>query len=369
MIRILHIIWSAHFGGIGKLVLDLATTQLKDSEIQLGILICKKEGEFLEKFQEARLNCHFLYLNNGYDISPWKYLNALRIFRGYDILHFHGFNLFLAVCAGISRKKIIYTEHGLFGFGRKRNRADYIKAFFLKRFLNCSVDYISFVSQFTKRIAEKRYGLDGIEKSVIYNGIALKKDPIFCNGIEETILERIHGKFILGTTSRFAGFKRIDRLIQAFADFQINKDTVLLLVGDGILKDELERLVKQKGLSDKTIFTGFRCNIRVFQSLMDVCVFPSENEPFGLVAVETLSLGKPTIVFKDDGGIVEVVGDFSQDDVIEDIPHLVQRLERYYKNRNEIICLSQSRIEYSRRFDIYNMVAQFKNIYEGLHHC
>lgn len=74
----------------------------------------------------------------------------------------------------------------------------------------------------------------------------------------------------------------------------------------------------------------------------------------------------PAIVFEDGGGIVEVAGGFSQDDVVGDIPHLVRRLEYYYENRGETTTLSHDCIGYSRKFDIRNMVSQFKTVYEGL---
>lgn len=344
------------------MVLDLATTQSKHPELHIEILFCKQEGEYLDKFREAGINCHFLQLNSGYDVSPWKYLRALRIFRGHDILHFHHFNPLLMLCGVISGKWMIYTAHGFPG-RQKMKWTDHMEVFFLKKILNSYVAYITFNSQFTKQRVEKLYGLDAVRRSVVYNGISFEKEPQTFTGIEESILQKTRGKFIIGTTSRFVGFKRIDRLIQAFSDFQKNKDSVLLLVGDGPLRNELEQLIKQLRLTDKSIVTGFRPNVQEFQGMMDVCVFPSENEPFGLVAVEALSLGKPVIVLKDGGGITEVVGGFSKDDVVEDLPHLVHRLEYYYNNKNEMH-LSQDRINYAEKFNIDNMVTQFTAIYK-----
>lgn len=366
IIRILHILGSAHFGGIERLVLDLANVQAEDCKLSTDVLFLQKGGEFLDNFLEAGLQCHFAHLRSGYDLSICKYFRIFRIFRQYDILHIHSFNIFVSGCAVMSGKKIFYTEHGLFGFGRKKTWTDPIKAFFLKRFLNNHVDYITFNSKFTKRIAENRYRLDNVESSIVYNGIAFEKELAFPPEIEG-ILNQIRGKFVVGTTSRFAGVKRIDRLIEAFKKFhRNNKDTILLLVGDGPLRDDLQRLIKHLGLSEQTIFTGFRENVREFQNLMDVCVFPSENESFGLVAVETLSLGKPTIVFKDGGGIVEVVGGFSQHDVVEDIPDLVEMLQYYYNNRNEISSLLPDRIRYAQQFDVRNVRSEFQTIYERL---
>lgn len=370
-IKIVHVLYSTRFGGIEKLVLDLTATLSKNPTTNIGILFGSEngEGEFLDKFKQTGLMLYFASLKSGYDVSPWKYFAITSILRKYDIVHFHSFNPFLAFCAQMSHKKIVYTEHGNFGFGRKKTWADHMKTFFLRRFLNSHVDYISFNSQFTKQVAEKRYGLDGVGRTVVYNGIALEKDHISYTGIEKSILQKIRRKFIVGTTSRFAGFKRIDRLIRGFADFQRNKDAVLLLVGDGVLRDELEQLTKRLKLSDKVFFTGFRHNVREFQNLMDVCVFPSENEPFGLVSVETLSLGKPTVVFKDGGGIVEVVGGFSQDDIVGDIPQLVERLELYFYKRDEITKNAQRRKEYSRKFNINNTAVEFNAIYKQILLC
>jgi len=366
MIHVLHILWAAHIGGIERLVLDLATAQSKNPKIHVDIFFGKRVGDFLLKFQESGFKCHSAYLKSGFDLSPWKYFGTLRVFQNYDILHFHNFNPLLFVSAELSGKRIVYTEHGNFGFGRRKTWRDSTKNFFLKRFLNYCVDYISFNSQFTKQIAENRYGLKSVPRAVIYNGIAFKNVAQSMNITEDHIIEKIRNKFIIGTIARFVGYKRIDRLIEAFTDFQEDKNTILLLVGDGILRGELERLTKELKISDKTIFTGFRLNVQEFVKLMDVCVFPSENEPFGLVAIEALSLGKPAIVFKDGGGFVEVVSGFSQENVVEDISDLVQRLEYYYKNRDEIIEYSQNRIFYAMKFDISNMADQFSNIYETL---
>ena len=145
----------------------------------------------------------------------------------------------------------------------------------------------------------------------------------------------IADKFVVGTSSRFVGVKRIDRLIQGFALFAKDKnDVVLMLVGDGILKNQIEMWVKDQDIQSKTLLTGFQSAVRSYQNSMDVCVFSSQNEAFGLVAVETLGLGKPTIVFKDAGGMLEIVENEFNEDIVEDEQQLCSRLNYYYKNRH-----------------------------------
>jgi len=331
-------------------------------------MVCKGAGgDFIYEFKQLEVDLHFLNLINGYDLGISKYLKAYSLFREYDILHFHTFNPFLAVLAVRSKRKMIYTEHGVFGFGRKKKLSDYFPFYknVLVYFLNNKVHYISFNSEFTRRIAQYRYGLKSVRSSVIYNGIDFSD---LATGIEmPTVMKnRIKGNFIVGTTSRFAGFKKIERLIEGFSIFQEGRDCLLFLVGDGVSRRDLERKVTECGISEKTVFTGYQSNVRSYQAAMDVCVFPSQNEPFGLVAVETLSLGKPTIVFNDGGGIVEVVGKFDGDDVVDGIDSLVGRLKHYYDRRNGTDPLRKDRVEYAKRFDIKILESNFSDIYREI---
>jgi glycosyltransferase involved in cell wall biosynthesis len=368
MIRVLHILWTANFGGIERLVLDLSSVQKSDTETEAAILFGKErgEGEFLNEFRNAGLKCHFLKLNSGYDLSFWKYLEAIRIFKQYDILQFNSFNPFLALCAVISGKKILYAEHGFFGFGKRKTWADRAKTLLNRRFLNSYVDCVSFNSEFTGRNALERYGLAGVRKSVVYNGIALRDKRYPSNEAEGPLFNNLKEKFVVGTSSRFVESKRMDHLIHAFSTFQKGKETVLLLVGDGPLRDMLEKMSKENGIHDKTIFTGYKSNVMDYQNLMDVCAFPFRNESFGLVAAETLSLGKPTIVFTDGGGIVEVAGGYSKSDVVEDVKGLIKRLEYYHSNRNEIHDRAEERINYAMKFDIMRTAREYNAVYEEL---
>jgi glycosyltransferase involved in cell wall biosynthesis len=277
----------------------------------------------------------------------------------------HSFNPFLATSAVASGRPIVYTEHGNFAFGRKIGMTDILKSKLLKLFLNSYVDYITFNSEFTQKISENRYGLGNVPRSVIYNGVDIDGITRPPNQIENTIARLLSGKFVVGTSSRFVGFKRIDRLIDAFAEFQHDKpDTMLLLVGEGVLRSELERRVRNLKISEKIIFAGYRSNVFDYQRKMDVCVFPSETEPFGIAAVETLLLGKPTLISADGGGLVEVVGGFSHDDVANDVRAMADRLNYYYCHRDQIDGRAGERMKYASKFNIEDTADQFLRIYQ-----
>ncbi len=358
MIKVLHIIWSVNFGGIEKLVFDLSVEQQSTGD-DCGILIGSSEkGEFFQRFETSGIPCYFLGLSNGYDFNLKKLINAHKTICKYDILHFHSFNPIIAGCGILSRKKIVYTVHSVPG-RRKKKRSDFVKERLLKIFLNIFVDFITFNSHFTKKITVKNHVLKKKKLAIVYNGIDFPNRDHQLTSIDNLSSH----DFVIGTTSRFAEFKRIDRLIKAFKEFQNKKDTVLVIAGDGSLGNSYKKLVVELGISHKTIFTGFVQNVHAYQNRMDVCVFPSVNEPFGLVAVESLSLGKPVIVFSDGGGLVEIIEDVSNDDIVDSVSELSNRLEYYYNNKELLKADAPIRVEYTKKFSIKTMAESLNTIY------
>ena len=363
MIRVVHIVWSDGFGGILTLVNDLTTAQAKQKDLSVEIFLCKTPDNGSEQAFKFAVPCHYGDLKKGSDVSPAIIRKLTKLFKQFDILHFHSFNLATAIAAINSGKKIFYTEHGNFGFGRKLSFGNKISRWMLKMFLQ-RVDFISFNSKFTKDYAEKIYHLK-CNRAVIYNGVNIL--PLVKT--DDKLLKSISEKtFVVGTSSRFVGFKRIDRLIEGFAKFSQGKeDVLLLLVGDGTLKNQFEEQINSLGISTKTLFTGFRSNVKEYQNRMDVCVFPSENEPFGLVAVETLSLGKPTIIFDDGGGMKEVIARVGKEDIVNSTTELSNRLEAYYSSRDSKDHDIEKRKEVSSQFTIEQMEETIRENYKGVY--
>jgi glycosyltransferase involved in cell wall biosynthesis len=75
----------------------------------------------------------------------------------------------------------------------------------------------------------------------------------------------------------------------------------LLCLGDGVLRDELERQSKQLGLQENLRFLGFRSNVTDWLALCDFTVLPSFYEGLPLVAVESLAAGRAMVATAVDG--------------------------------------------------------------------
>jgi glycosyltransferase involved in cell wall biosynthesis len=366
MIRVTHVLWEAHFGGIERLVHDVAVEQSKDPELRVRIVFGNAVGNLLQLFEQAGLEIQNVGLTSGFDLSPRRVSRARKFMVETDVVHVHGFVPPLALAAWLARKPILYTEHGNFGFGRKQTSRDRAKSSLRRFFVRRCVNHLSFNSEFTRRVWEERNKNLQVTRSVVPNGIALNNLSLKSSADTTGLKSALGDAFVVGTSSRFARVKRLDRLVRGFARFSQGRNTRLLLVGDGILRSELETLVRNLGIEGKTIFTGFRQEVRAVQALMDVCVFPSQNESFGLVAVETLSLGKPTVVFADGGGIADIVRPVCGADVVADEDQLAARLTYHHEHPDKLGAFCGQRTEQARRYDICNTVTAFKSIYKSL---
>jgi len=369
VVRVLHILNSPGVGGIEKLTVDFVKTSsfLNKDIINDILFVGRNDGDMTAVFEALECNIFFGKLSSGYDINFRKLYKINSIFQMYDILHIHTFNPFVAFFALISKKKIVYTEHGNFGFGREIKPFESVKFFLLKFFLHVRVDRCIYNSQFTKKIADSRFGpLRRNKGGVIYNGIELINPNDVLDHPNYKNID-LQGKYIVGTISRLAGFKRVDRLIKSFYLFQKDKENVLLLiVGNGILTNELKSLVKELGVQKKVLFIGYQQDTLSWIKTMSVCVFASSNEPFGLVAIEAMSMNKPVIVFRDGGGLVETVGNLSQDDVVKSKANAVERLEYYYDlfNKNDLEKFNS--ITVANQFSIIKMTHKVLKVYKQL---
>lgn len=107
----------------------------------------------------------------------------------------------------------------------------------------------------------------------------------------------LKGKFVVGHVGRFSKQKNHEFLIDIFYDLKKKKDNaVLLLVGNGELKQNIEDKAKALGIADSLIFAGIRSDIPDLLSAMDVFVFPSFYEGMPNTVIEAQATGLPCVI-------------------------------------------------------------------------
>lgn len=102
---------------------------------------------------------------------------------------------------------------------------------------------------------------------------------------------------IVGHVGRFVWEKNHPMLIDTFAELAGRDPSwYLLMVGDGRERDAIARKIDLLGLRERVRFTGVRSDVPALISAMDVFVFPSLIEGFGLVMIEAQALGVPCVL-------------------------------------------------------------------------
>lgn len=112
---------------------------------------------------------------------------------------------------------------------------------------------------------------------------------------------------IIACPARLVAIKGQIYLLEAMRMLvDIRKDVVCWLIGDGVMRNDLEQLVNRLGLNEHIKFLGNRHDVPELISNADIVVLPSlqDNLPFSII--ESQSLGKPVIASRV-GGIVEMI--------------------------------------------------------------
>lgn len=127
-----------------------------------------------------------------------------------------------------------------------------------------------------------------VKYTVINNAIDIEKFQ-YVKEIRNQLREKMNltDKIVIGHVGRFSIEKNHSFLIQIFKEvLNVEKNAVLLLIGEGELKKEMETMVKELKIEDKVIFLGNRKDVYLFYQVMDVFVLPSLYEGLPLVGVE-----------------------------------------------------------------------------------
>ncbi|KAI7243619.1 hypothetical protein KC345_g12168, partial [Hortaea werneckii] len=111
---------------------------------------------------------------------------------------------------------------------------------------------------------------------------------------------------ILMHISNFRPVKRVSDVVDVFARVNQQLPSRLLLVGEGPDLPKIQAKISEMGLEDKVRFLGKQDEIAQVISLADLLLLPSEKESFGLVALEAMACGVPTIGSQT-GGIPELI--------------------------------------------------------------
>ena len=327
-------------GGISKVVYDLSHKMVKEgNEVTV---VTYKDGDNVKYYENDkgvevyRVDNYMIRPNNFID---WiMQLNFNMITKAneiinkngkFDVIHAHDW---LVAYTAKSIKEsynipLISTIHATES-GRNSGIHDETQ-----RYINDSEWMLTYESSevivnsnYMKNEVQKLFGLPYDKINVIPNGVNLQ---LFSNVNVDYDFRRqyaMDNEKIILYVGRLVYEKGIQNLIAAMPKILDRyHDSKLIICGRGGMIDELREQVKYLGIDNKVYFAGY-CDSKKMQKMYkcaDVAVFPSTYEPFGIVAIESMLSGTPTIV-SDVGGLNEIV------------EHGVTGMKSYAGNSNSI---------------------------------
>ncbi len=181
-------------------------------------------------------------------------------------------------------------------------------------------------SNFMKGHIQGLFGLPFEKINVIPNGINLTNFIGIERDFEFRRKYALDNEKIILYMGRLVYEKGVQHLISAMPKILNGyNDAKLVIAGKGGMMDELKAQAEALGLGNKVYFTGYLDSKQVqkMYKCADIAVFPSTYEPFGIVALEAMLAGVPTVV-SDVGGLNEIV------------EHGVTGMKSYAGNSNSI---------------------------------
>lgn len=327
-------------GGISKVVYDLSHKMVKEgNEVTV---VTYKDGDNVKYYENDkgvevyRVDNYMIRPNNFIDWIMQLNFNMITKTNEiinkngkFDVIHAHDW---LVAYSAKSIKEsynipLISTIHATES-GRNSGIHDETQ-----RYINDSEWMLTYESSevivnsnYMKNEVQRLFGLPYDKINVIPNGVNLQ---LFSNVNVDYDFRRqyaMDNEKIILYVGRLVYEKGIQNLIAAMPKILDRyHDSKLIICGRGGMIDDLREQVKYLGIDNKVYFAGY-CDSKKMQKMYkcaDVAVFPSTYEPFGIVAIESMLSGTPTIV-SDVGGLNEIV------------EHGVTGMKSYAGNANSI---------------------------------
>ena len=299
-IRILEAIRQGKIGGGETHVLELVSTI--DKSVFEPIVLSFTPGPMVDELKRIGIEVHVIETERGFDRKVWKKVRHLAQELKIDIIHAHGTransNVFMA--ARNLGVPLIYTIHG-WSFHRDQSLPVRMVREMSERFLT-SVS----ASNICVSFSNQQDGITGWKmkrSSVIYNGINTSKfNPAGSYRDVRKELGIPGGKTVAGFIVRMTIQKDPFTLIRAMKIVKEKcSEIVLLMIGEGDLKDEAVTMAKKLDLTDTVIFENFRQDVPDVLNAIDIYCLPSLWEGLPIGILEAMSMGKPVVATPVDG--------------------------------------------------------------------
>lgn len=292
--NILYIRDSGGIFGAERVILTLARGI--DKELFNIFLLCMEGGNgnsrsLVNRAIQSGISVETIRVNGRFDIAALMKIRKVLKRRQIDIIHSHDYksNLYgLLASIGLPVKRIL-TAHGATRDSLLKRLYLFIDVFITYRFF----DIIIAVSEDLYRKLIKK-GISKDHLAIIKNGLDL---TLNCNNFIAQEQLKIPGESkVFAVVGRLFPDKGHRYFLEAFSRIHRRyPNTFGLIVGDGPSYEEINRQVKEYGLSESISLCGLRYDMDSVYKQIDYLVIPSLTEGLPYVLLEAMAFGIPVV--------------------------------------------------------------------------
>lgn len=306
-IKVAYIIDTFDIGGREKVVIDLCNG-LDKNIFDVSLIVLSNDRLSSSNFLNKDVKIYFLNINQ-------KELRSLNLFfKGFkqlvnilkelkpNIVHSHIFYMPLLLTSLAIRfldKNFLHfrTVHtsGLF-YENQKTLLNKFRLLIEKIATKINQTYLIGISNVVHKNNIKYFKPYAQDMKLIYNGIDLNKFNKENYNSTKNDFGIKNEDIVVSYVARLDNGKNHLFLIDIWKDIKTQiPNAKLCFAGDGILKEQLQKEVKNNCLEESIIFLGAISNVSELLAISDLAVFPSSFEGFALVMLEKFAMSLPIV--------------------------------------------------------------------------
>lgn len=294
--RVLHVVGSMNRAGTETMLMNIYRN-IDREKIQFDFISYDQEEAHYDK-EIKSLGGKIIKLSSTTSVK--ELVNAIKENGPYNVVHAH--TLFNSGIAMLAAKKCGIKTRIAHAHTTLDNSSSMVRKIYINSMRYLINKYSTQTLACSKEAGKYLFGEREINKekyqyfpNLINYEVLLEKPTKEIEAFKQR--EGLDKGIVIGHIGTFKKSKNQKFLLEICRHMnEQNIDAKLLLVGDGVLRYELENLAKEYKIIDKVKFIGVREDINVMLYSMDVFVFPSIFEGLGLVLLEAQAAGLPCIV-------------------------------------------------------------------------
>lgn len=297
-IRILHVLGCLDYGGAETMVMNWYRN-VDRNKVQFDFIIhttdkCDYTDEILKLGGKIYSISRFEFKNSIKYFKEWN--QFFKNYPEYKIIHGHVRStaaIYLKIAKKAGLYTIVHSHSNSSGKGIEgliKNILQFPIRYIADYFFACSLSAGKWL--FGKKICASEH-FEVLNNAI--NTELFKYNPEVRKQLKYKM--GLNNYFVIGNIGRFHPSKNHEFMLDVFSEICKKQNNVkMLLVGDGELFPQIKEKAKKMGINENIIFTGTREDTHDLLQVMDVFIFPSIYEGFGMALVEAQASGLQCVV-------------------------------------------------------------------------